>query len=507
MSEPRAIKIAICALGGQGGGVLSNWIVKAGEKAGYIVQATSVPGVAQRTGATVYYIELFPEAAVQAKGKAPVLALMPVPGDVDVVIASEVMEAGRALARGFVSARTTLIASSHRVYAIGEKIAMGDGREDPASIIDLAQRTAGRFILADMDKAAHEAGAVISAALFGALAGAGATHIDRTIFEETIQTSGRAVEENLAAFASGFYAALSGEQETAKPKTKLEAAPSGASKKVLPLLQILGRFPATAQRVMREGLKKVVDFQDVAYGEIYLERLQAVRTLDERYGGDRRNWALLKAVAKHLALWMAYDDVIRVADLKTRSSRFTRFRGDVKAAEGQIVHVSEYMHPRVEEFCDLLPSPLAALVLETRALRRGVGFLLGKGRRVSTTKLHGFLVLNAIASLRLTRRIGHRYKVETRRIEDWLALIMSVAGEDYALACEIAGAQRLIKGYGETHERGLASFNRIIAALDDVRRLPSPSAALSALSDAALKDEDGVALKAQLERLTSDMAA
>ncbi|MDE9567170.1 hypothetical protein KKI93_25115, partial [Xenorhabdus bovienii] len=51
------IKIAILAMGGEGGGVLADWIVNLGEKNGYFAQTTSVPGVAQRTGATIYYVE------------------------------------------------------------------------------------------------------------------------------------------------------------------------------------------------------------------------------------------------------------------------------------------------------------------------------------------------------------------------------------------------------------------------------------------------------------------
>ncbi len=506
MSEPRAIKIAINALGGQGGGVLANWIVRLGEKAGYIAQATSVPGVAQRTGATVYYIELFPEAAAQAKGKPPVLALMPVPGDVDIVIASEMMEAGRALARGFVSNKTTLIASSHRVYAIGEKIAMGDGRENAGDIEKLARKTAGRFVLADMDAAAKEAGAVISAALFGALAGSGALPIGRAVFEETIREAGRSVDENLDAFNLGCRAAQ-GQASTAAAGTADPRRASDAAPAVQPLLQRLARFPAPAHYIMREGLKKVVDYQGVAYGALYLERLQDVRTLDERFGGERRDWALLKATAKYLALWMAYDDVIRVADLKTRGSRFVRFREDVKAAEGQIVHVSEYMHPRAEEFCDLLPAGLAEAVLKSSFLRGALQMFLGKGRRVSTTKLRGFFLLNGLASLRFMRRWSFRYRLEARRIDDWLSMIVSAVGENYALACEIAALQRLLKGYGETHERGLASYNRIVSALDAVRREPDPAAALKGLCEAALQDEDGGALAARLDALTSAMAA
>ena len=55
--------IAIAALGGQGGGVLADWLVAVAELHGWMVQSTSVPGVAQRTGTTVYYVEMCPPHA------------------------------------------------------------------------------------------------------------------------------------------------------------------------------------------------------------------------------------------------------------------------------------------------------------------------------------------------------------------------------------------------------------------------------------------------------------
>jgi len=130
----RPIGIAILAMGGEGGGVLADWIVDLAEHQGYPAQSTSVPGVAQRTGTTVYYVEFFPQApSGAARVVAPVLSLMPVPGDVDIVIASELMEMGRAVQRGLVTPdKTTLIASTNRVYSMTEKSAMGDGRVDPA---------------------------------------------------------------------------------------------------------------------------------------------------------------------------------------------------------------------------------------------------------------------------------------------------------------------------------------------------------------------------------------
>ncbi|MGA8158642.1 MAG: hypothetical protein WB822_21050, partial [Rhodoplanes sp.] len=156
-------------MGGEGGGVLADWIVDLAEHGGYLAQSTSVPGVAQRTGATIYYVELFSRAAAEAAGKQPVLALIPTPGDADIVIASELMEAGRAVQRGFVTPdRTMLITSTHRVYAITEKIALGDGRVSDAALLKACEKTASRLIAFDMEAIAGATRSAISAVLFGA---------------------------------------------------------------------------------------------------------------------------------------------------------------------------------------------------------------------------------------------------------------------------------------------------------------------------------------------------
>jgi indolepyruvate ferredoxin oxidoreductase beta subunit len=52
--QSRPITVLICALGGEGGGVLAEWLVETATHSGYVAQSTSIPGVAQRTGATTY---------------------------------------------------------------------------------------------------------------------------------------------------------------------------------------------------------------------------------------------------------------------------------------------------------------------------------------------------------------------------------------------------------------------------------------------------------------------
>src|SRR5258708_31032294 len=172
-------------MGGQGGGVLVDWIVALAAAEGHFVQSTSVPGVAQRTGATIYYVETL---APDGSGRRPVLSLMPVPGEVDIVIGAELMEAGRAIQRGLVSPdRTLLIASSHRAYAVSEKIAPGDGAGDPAKVYQARIACSKRFLAFDMAALAQAEGSVISAALFGPLAAAEALPFSRQAFERTIR--------------------------------------------------------------------------------------------------------------------------------------------------------------------------------------------------------------------------------------------------------------------------------------------------------------------------------
>lgn len=491
LSKDRPINFAIIAMGGQGGGVLSKWILDLAEDQGYLAQYTSVPGVAQRTGATIYYIEIFPAHLAEKSGLQPVLALTPIPGDVDIVIASEMMEAGRALQRGFVTSNTTMIASNHRDYAIVEKQVMGDGRRDLSEVIKLCEKNAAKFICFDMDSAARSASSVISSVLFGSLAGSGALPFKKENFINTIKKTNKAVPENIRGFELGFNTAT---DKVSSPDA-FKKPTSHASATIQPLLDRMNNeFPAHAHFLIREGLKKTVDYQDIKYANQYLDHLSEFKELDETLAGARRDWRLTKDMARYLALAMCYEDTIRVADLKTRSSRFDRFRDDVKATPGQIVNVSEYMHPRIEEICDILPAWLGGFIVKSKLIRSLIAPFFNKGRRVTTTHLPGYLLLNFIAKLKRGRRGSYRYKLESIRIQEWLENVKDAAQLNYDCACEIAGLQRLIKGYGDTLERGLRNSANILEAYNDFKNVAGADKTLQVLKTAALKDEEGVAL-------------
>lgn len=494
---PRPLSIAIAALGGQGGGVLAEWLVATAELHGWIAQSTSVPGVAQRTGTTVYYVETCPEPAPGAK--PPVLALMPVPGDVDVVVAAELMEAGRTIVRGLVTpTRTTLIASEHRVYGITEKSAMGDGIADSKTVLAAAKAEARRLVCFDMEAVAADSDAVISSVLLGAVAGSGALPFPRALYEQAIRESGVAVKSNLAGFAAGFEKAVSGARAEGLVATPPQ--PTTAAGREIEA-RVRATMPAHLYGLVLEGVRRLMDYQDARHATDYLDRLDEVLGWERTHGGNARHHALTAAVARHLALWMSYEDTIRVADLKTRATRFQRFRGEIRADAEQIVHVAEFMHPRWQELCETLPAGLGTRLLASESLRKLAAPLFARGRHVQTSRLPGFLLLSLVARLQRFRRGTLRWQLERERIAAWLQVVRDAAAVDYDLACELAQCQRLVKGYGDTHERGLRNFETIVGYAHTTRDRAGLADRVRELRSAALADEDGRALQAALARL------
>jgi indolepyruvate ferredoxin oxidoreductase beta subunit len=490
--QQRPITIAILAMGGEGGGVLAEWIVDLAEHAGYIAQMTSVPGVAQRTGATNYYVELFPKTGAKSNTRGPVLGLTPVPGDVDIVIASELMEAGRAVQRGLVTPdKTTFIVSTNRVYAMTEKIALADGRVDSDALLEGCRAAAKRLIHADMAQLAEATGSVISAVLFGALAGSKALPMQRTAFEAAIHRGGVGVKESIAAFGAGFAAA-----EGAPVAAKVEALKVPPSKTLAPLLAEADAYPEPTRTFVRAGIERLADYQDVAYARMYLDRLKPIADLDKRHGSG--SGRLLAEVARELALGMAYEDTVRVAELKIRPSRFARVRAEVQAADGQIIEIAEFLHPRVQEIADTLPAGLGRWLLSSGWPRRFVERFTQSGRVVKTSSIRGFLQLYFVAALKPTRRRSLRYANEQKFLAEWLNTITSVAATNYAVATEIATTRTLVKGYSDTHERGQARYDTLMQMLPQIMETHDPAATLARLRKAALTDDTGAALTAAI---------
>lgn len=471
MNEPlpqRSIAILVAALGGEGGGVMAEWLVEAATACGFPVQATSIPGVAQRTGATTYYLEIFPATRDSLGGREPMMALTPNPGNVDVMVASELMEAGRAMQNGFVSPdRTTLIASTHRIYATVEKMQMADGRFDSSRVLDAAKGLARQAVLFDMREIAREHGTVINAVLFGAMAGSGALPLPRSACEQAIGKSGRGAQASLRGFAAGFDLAAS---------RRPPEAPA---------------VPKAVTDIMALCEARLLDYQGPAYVALFRERMQAIVPLGEN---------LAQETARQLALWMSFEDIIRVADLKTRASRFERVRKETRAAADEPVVIIDFLKPGVEEFASLLPPALGRRLLDW-AEAKGKMNAWNVGMHVKTSSVLGYLLVRSLAWLKPWRPHSFRYHAEQQQIEAWLARVREAAARDAQLALEVVECARLIKGYSDTHRRGMANFLAIMDALVDNPSTSDPRAQAQGIArarEAALADPDGKALSSNL---------
>jgi indolepyruvate ferredoxin oxidoreductase, beta subunit len=350
---------------------------------------------------------------------------------------------------------------------------------------------------------------VISAALFGALAGSGALPIERATCEDAIRTGGRGVDASLAAFAEAFDRARN-PVDAAAASVSAEAPGNEASQRPAALVtgdgspvpaaivRAIAALPDEVAAIARIGAAELIDYQDPRYAESYLDRVARIVIAERR--NDRNAHVVAHETARRLARWMRYDDVIRVASRKARRSRLARIRAEAGTRDGAVLHVYDLFSPSALEVAAILPRRLGAR-LERRALLRHAQAQYGTnvtppghGVRWHTSSVTGALALRAIAALRPLRPRSLRYAREQQAIEDWLVAIEFAlahdrgAGSDAAL--EIARLPRLIRGYGDTYETGWSNYRRILdayrrtAPTDPVRA----AAQLRASARAALND-------------------
>lgn len=501
MTSLRPTTLLIAALGGEGGGVLTHWIVSAAVQAGFPVQSTSIPGVAQRTGATTYYVEILPVKASELAGKRPILALTPGVGDIDIAVASELLEAGRSVANGFVTPdRTHVIASTSRFYAMDEKIAMGDGRLDQDKLITAIKQHAHDCLLTDMEALAKQNGSIINAVMLGAIAGSGRLPIPVALLEDAIRADGKAVDNNLAGFRAGLETA----QEKAPPARSADKKRNAPVTPALLEHEVSYSLPALAQPIATEGVRRLIAYQGLGYARLYLDRLRAINDADEAADAAGR---LLKEVARHLAVRMSYEDVVRVAQAKIAPERMRRIAREELRVTNEPFSVHDFLKPGIEEFCQLLPPFLARPVLRLSERKGWLG-RVHIGMEINSTSISGYLRFLMLAKLRRLRPYGYRYQQEQEQIESWLDAIGKAAQRSLELALEVTECARLIKGYGDTHARGLGNYRLIEERLIRpalAEQIPVPRAAdgIASARTAALLDPEGEGLAKCLAEIES----
>lgn len=369
----------------------------------------------------------------------------------------------------------------------------GDGIASSEEVCAAAEVAADRLILFGMDRLAAKNGSVISSALFGALAGSGALPFPREAFEDAIRASGKGVEASLRAFSAAFERARNPE-EFSEPGPSAPARPKAQGPARLlreweALAARTAALPGPAQDMALRGLRKVVAFQDLGYGREYLDRVTAFAAHDNA----DRGFELTTEAAKHVANAMTYDDIIRVAGLKTRARRFARIDAEMKTGENP-VELTEFFHPRAEEIASLLPARIGQRVENSPKWMARLDRWFNRGRRLKTRRIGPFLLLYTLGGLRSYRRKSRRHAVEQAHLDAWQAHCLAAADTDHGLAAELLRCRRLIKGYSDTHARGLSKFARVMAAAELLEGREDAAQWVARLREAALQDEKGTAL-------------
>lgn len=501
MNQQQPISLLLCALGGEGGGVLTEWLVETARHAGYPVQATSIPGVAQRTGATTYYLEVFPVPVQELDGKRPVLGLYPMPGRLDALVSSELLETVRQISLGHASSdRTLVLSSTARALTTMEKMQMGDGRRDAQGLLNLITTHSRAHHVLDMAELTRQAGTIVSAVMLGCIAASGLLPMGRAEYEAILKDSGGSAQASLRGFALGFDAVQAQRTQAQFIEQVLtpKAVAPAAEVPTLPAA-VAALFPGVLHEIIALGHARLVEYQNTAYAQRYVERLQQVLAAEQASDPQgTRGWAVTREMARWLALWMAFDDIIRVADLKSRASRWARVQGEVKAGEADLLKLYDHFKPGAPEFAALLPAGLAQRVLAWD--RRRV--LAGKNPwalplKIGTHSVFGMLALRGLAMLRALRPLGSRYLTEQALIEQWLAAVVRSTQRHWATGHEVALCGRLIKGYGSTNERGKDNLLHVVQHLATANHFEhegAHAAAIAAAREAALTDDAGKTL-------------
>ena len=350
-----------------------------------------------------------------------------------------------------------------------------------------------------MERVARDAGTIPSAVMFGAIAASGLLPFAREHYEATIRQSGRGAEASLRGFAAAWDAVQADAGSHAARDAEVAPAATANSPTGLSPHPAAAGFPPGTQAFVRLGYDRMLDFQDRAYADLYVARLRSILAAELQADANAvHDFALTRETARFLALWMAFDDLVRVADLKVRASRFARVRREVAADEGDVVRIVDHFKPGVPEVAALLPEALGArLSAWDRRRQRNGNTPLAMALHLRTDTVAGFLALRALAGLRWLRRRGSRYAQEQVQIERWLGAIESTAKADWQCAYEIALCGRLVKGYGATNERGKRNLTHIVdhlAAGGCLATFSERAAAIRQAREAALADEGGKAL-------------
>ncbi len=500
--ERRPITVLVAAVGGQGGQLFSQWLFDAAKIAGFAPIGVGLPGLSQREGATTYYLEFFARPE-----ETSLFSPFPEKGQVQILIGLELLELLRAIQSGYLSTDGVIVGSTHRVLTADEKLPIKGGFVTEQQALPILHQAAKQFIVFDAVKAAIFSGLserAANAILLGALAASEVLPFPPNAFRKAIEHYGVAVNFNLRAFEFGLkyrewsdkLNQLESEVTTEWEQISEPNLPESVRRK-MEALSLDDELAST----LKQAARWLCHYQDARYFARYLDCLQAICERDRKCSS---NLLVTKEMARILALRMAYEDAIRVAQLKTQRQRFKRLRQEHHIADDTVYRVVDFFSPDWDELTGLLPikvtsdknlqSPvpdpqslsevadLPTLPSQDEELKRPAVQL-----KLETTSLLGFLMLKALSFLKPLRPYSQRFKSEWEAITEWLSAVDWALREDYELAFLVARSGEMVRGYGRTLRKTLSAWRAFIAFLKALHQRGTPTREIVSLGEQFLE--------------------
>jgi hypothetical protein len=247
-------------------------------------------------------------------------------------------------------------------------------------------------------------------------------------------------------------------------------------------------LPDGASSIVSDSIHLLMDYQGAAYAKLYVERLQR---FVGRQDVDAETFC---AIARLMANRMAYEDAIRIAQLK-----FAEFRD----SDGRL-RSADIKKFRFDELVDALPAVAADPVL---MVLDKIGWA---HRRVSipfsTKGPWGIRRLKVEAWLRRWRLFSIRYGEERAWVERWLHMIARSLAKQPKSASAIVQTATMIEGYGDRYRQGLADWHAIIDGLvkptfDGALPVADLAGAVAEARGSALPDPRQAALKRAIAQI------
>lgn len=454
MKRKKSLRVLIGTVGGQGGGVLSDWLIHGLLNANWNAVSIGLLGLSQRAGTVTYYCEASSDKEVKV-----VNSMFAVPGDVNLFIGQELLELGRLLSSGYASEDCVIVGSLGRTYTTLEKMPAEAGVYDSSIIAAAANNLspnnnylidAPAFVTAN-----NLQNLTGNAFLLGVVVASEVINLPPEPFIKAIEDSEVNVKGNIQAFQLGYRMFKEGKIHPGLnqlvDEKKLRASSNGKPPSSTYYLaeSILGNCSEETIQLIKFSCDRLESYQDKRYVQSYLKMIEDIQ------GQGQVREKTINAFVKNAALWLCYEDIPRVGQLKTDPDRYLKIFKEHGIDSNHIVKITDFFVPDVEQLVGMLPKPLASLV-------KKVGLLFSKDfesksfpLRIQSTSIFGYWALRFLALGRYWRRQSLRHQVEMQHFNYWFNNLRRIQDQSPAVAQIVAELGRVVKGYGHVRVKAI----------------------------------------------------